>query len=385
MLYLLLERSQLRQKVRSIPLRICVTGTRGKSSVTRLVAASLRESGFKVLAKTTGAKAALVLPDGKEEEIRRGERPSVLEQKRLLGRGEKLGVDVLVSELMSIHPETGYSESIQIFRPHILIITNVRLDHIAQMGSSKEEIARCFASLIPDKSTVFVLQEEFYPVFQRTAEERGSRVVQIPRNSSEQFSRSEKKFASFEFKENIRLALAVAEFLRIDRDVAVRGMRRIQPDFGRLGIWQTDLDAPPRTWLFISAFSANDPESTRLVLTDLEEKGVLEGKKVIGLLNFRKDRGDRTLQWLKALKEDTFPEFSKFYLVGFHARAFERRLAPVAKISLHYLKMEAPTEITRKILGEEKGEGILIGMGNIGGAGRRLIEYWEDRGKLYDL
>lgn len=384
-LYLFLERIQLRHRLASIPLRICVTGTRGKSSVTRLVAASLRESGFKVLAKTTGAKAALVFPGGKEEEIRRGERLSILEQKKLLGRAEKLGIDALVSELMSIHPETGYSESIQIFRPHILIITNVRLDHIAQMGSSKEEIARCFASLIPEKSTVFVLKEEFFPVFQKIAEERGSRVIQIPRKSFEQYFPLEKKSASFEFEENIRLALAAAEFLGIDRDVAIKGMIKAEPDFGHLKIWKIKLDVPPRSWLFVNAFSANDPESTRLILSHLKERGIFKGKEMIGLLNFRKDRGDRTLQWRKALKDEAFPEFSKFYIIGFHAPAFKRKLAPLVKASIHCLKAQAPDKITEQILTEERGEGVLFGMGNIGGLGRQLVEYWENRGNSCDL
>lgn len=371
--------------MRSIPLRICVTGTRGKSSVTRLVAAALRESGFRVMAKTTGAKAALILPDEQEEEIRRGERPSILEQKKLLGRGEKLGVDALVSELMSILPETGYSESIQILRPHILIITNVRLDHLAQMGSSREEIARCFASLIPEKSTVFVLQEEFFPVFQETAEKRGSKVVQVARNAFEEYCPPKKKLPFFEFEENIRMALAVAEFLGIDREVAFSGIAKVQLDFGSLKIWKIEQDPPYRSWTFVNAFSANDPESTRLVLSNLKEKGVFEGKKMIGLLNFRKDRGDRTLQWLEALKKNAFPEFSKFYLVGFHAPAFKRRLAPSLRASLHYLKTEAPIKITEQILAKEEGEGVLAGMGNIGGAGKKLVDYWQSRGKPYDL
>ena len=37
-----------------IPLRIHVNGTRGKSSVTRLIAAGLREGGMRTFAKTTG-------------------------------------------------------------------------------------------------------------------------------------------------------------------------------------------------------------------------------------------------------------------------------------------------------------------------------------------
>ncbi len=351
----------------------------------RLVAASLRESGFRVLAKTTGAKPMLIFPDGSEGEIKRGELPSILEQKKLLKKAAKLEIDVLVSELMSIQPEACYSESVQIIRPHFLIITNVRLDHMAQMGSTKEEIARCFASSIPEKSTAFVLREEFFPVFQKTAGKRESKLIQVTGESFDEYFPSKMRFPFLEFKENIHLALAVTDFLGIKREVAVSGMGKVQADFGSVKIWRAKLESPPRNFYFVSAFSANDPESTRLVLFALKEKGIFEGKKMIGLLNFRKDRGDRTLQWLEALKENAFPELSKFYLVGFHAPAFIKGLGPSIRTSVHFLRGQTPTEITEQILAEEEGEGILFGMGNIGGAGQQLVDYWESRGMPYDL
>ena len=43
-----------------IPLRIHVNGTRGKSSVTRLVAAGLREGGLRTFAKTTGTATSVI-------------------------------------------------------------------------------------------------------------------------------------------------------------------------------------------------------------------------------------------------------------------------------------------------------------------------------------
>ena len=43
-----------RRRLGRIPTRIHVSGTRGKSSVTRLVAAALREAGVPTAAKTTG-------------------------------------------------------------------------------------------------------------------------------------------------------------------------------------------------------------------------------------------------------------------------------------------------------------------------------------------
>jgi UDP-N-acetylmuramyl tripeptide synthase len=66
--YLLAERILLGRRRRRIPLRIAVTGTRGKSSVVRLIAAAMREAGLSVLAKTTGSQPILIHPDGEEEE-----------------------------------------------------------------------------------------------------------------------------------------------------------------------------------------------------------------------------------------------------------------------------------------------------------------------------
>ena len=41
-----------------IPIRIHINGTRGKSSVTRLIAAGLRSHGIKTFAKTTGSSGS---------------------------------------------------------------------------------------------------------------------------------------------------------------------------------------------------------------------------------------------------------------------------------------------------------------------------------------
>ena len=45
------------RNVARIPIRVHVNGTRGKSSVTRLIAAGLRAGGVRTFAKTTGTMA----------------------------------------------------------------------------------------------------------------------------------------------------------------------------------------------------------------------------------------------------------------------------------------------------------------------------------------
>lgn len=384
-LYLLVERLLLAQNARSIPLRICVTGTRGKSSVTRLIAASLRDAGFSVLAKTTGAKPVLILPDGSEKEIARRGTPTILEEKKIVKIGAKLSVQALVLELMSIHPESIFVESVHMLRPHVLVITNVRQDHLAQMGTSREDIARCFASSIPERCTVFIPQEECLPVFQKTAEKLGSKIIHVHSEIFEEYIQSKEKFSSFEFEQNIRLALAVSNFLGVNKEVAMEGMEKALPDFGSLKVWTAEIGTPSCSWYFVSGFAANDPESTRLVLERLREKRLFVGRKMIGLLNFRGDRGDRTLQWLEAMNEGAFSEFHRFVFVGEHAPAFKKRLKLIDKTEFYVLKKRDPEEIMAQLQVIENEEAVLVGMGNMGGIGESLVDYWDNIGKRYDI
>jgi len=79
-----------RRALFKIPIRIHVNGTRGKSSVTRLVAAGLRAAGVKTCAKTTGTLARMILPDGSELPIYRPAGANIIEQKRIVGGGGRV-------------------------------------------------------------------------------------------------------------------------------------------------------------------------------------------------------------------------------------------------------------------------------------------------------
>ena len=89
----------------AISLRIHVNGTRGKSSVTRLIAAGLREAGIRTFAKTTGTAPRVIDSEGKDRIIHRLRLPSIGEQTRLLSyfAGEK--PDAVVMECMAVQPQ----------------------------------------------------------------------------------------------------------------------------------------------------------------------------------------------------------------------------------------------------------------------------------------
>ncbi len=66
-----IERLNHQRVISSIPLRVHVNGTRGKSSVTRLIAAGLRAGGIRTFAKTTGTAPRIIDSKGKDRVIHR--------------------------------------------------------------------------------------------------------------------------------------------------------------------------------------------------------------------------------------------------------------------------------------------------------------------------
>ena len=109
----------------AIPLRIHVNGTRGKSSVTRLVAAGLREAGIRTFAKTTGTAPRVIDAEGKDRIIHRLRLPSIGEQVRLINYFSMQNPDAIVIECMAVQPQYQWIAEHQMVRSQIGVITNV--------------------------------------------------------------------------------------------------------------------------------------------------------------------------------------------------------------------------------------------------------------------
>ncbi len=372
-LYLLWERLAQEWRLKKIPLRVCITGTRGKSSVTRLIAAALREAGYRTLAKTTGSKPVIIFPDGKEREIGRRGSASILEQKEVVRLASRFGVRAIVVELMSIQEECLSTEAARLLKPHLLAITNVRLDHLDLMGSSKSKIARVLASAIRPGCTVFVLEEETRPEFLERAGKIGAKIFRVGGGSIE---------PGLEFAENVRLATAVSDFVGITSETVSRARRAAKPDFGSLKVWTTTLGTPPREVMLVNGFAANDPESSLAVLSKIQTTALARGKRFIGLFNVREDRGDRSLQWLRALQEESWSPLETIVFVGYypHALSLKKRLEGLVKARVLADREKEPAALTAGLVSRDPREAMVIGLGNMKGLGQALVEYWEEVG-----
>jgi len=367
-----------------VPRRVAVAGTRGKSGVTRLIAAGLRASGSRVLAKTTGSRPVLILPDGSEREIVRPGPASAREQVRLVALAAAMGADTLVAEMMSIGAEGLAVESRRILRPGTLAVTNVRLDHLDDMGRDKDAIARTMAAAVPEGADVFILAEEVRPAFEAEAARRGSKLHAVAADAGE--AGPGPALPLGEFPSNRRLARAVLASLGVEGPAADRGLAGAAPDPGGLRVFRRAFGRPPREVLCVNLFAANEPESSAAALLQVRAAVPIEGRPLIGLLSLREDRGDRTLQWIEAAGEGFFRGFAAVVLIGAPAgaalRRIRRRSGPEGPVfsGLGGRDAKTPGAIMDEIVSLAPGAPIVVGLGNFVGAGDELVGYWDRAG-----
>lgn len=387
LIYLSIEAVRFRRRLKKIPVRVAVSGIRGKSSITRLIAAGLRQAGLKVMAKTTGSRPVLIHPDGHEREIRRRGRATVLEQKKLVAAAAADKADFLVSEMMSIQPECLEAEGRYLLRPQVVVLSNFRVDHTEFLGGRREDVARALLEKIPSGTIVFIPEEEFQPWMGNLARVRGFELRSV-RSSSESAGLTE--IVPYpEFEPNVRLALAVLEHFGLTTDQVRNGWSSLNPDFGRPRVWKV---RGSRNWnfYFISLFAANDPESSLLAMELITRRLGWQESRKIGLLSLRADRGDRSRQWAEFLKSGEADFLEALLLAGPGARAVGRRLKEWARLSRRTviilseagpeksleLIIKLVEECQRKLPGSEE-KCLVFGLGNIGGFGTQLIEYLE--------
>lgn len=379
--YLAVESLRLDRHREAVPLRIAVTGTRGKTSVARLLASVLREDGRAVLAKTTGSEAKYVLPDGSEEEIHRLGAPSIIEQKRILARGARLGVEAVVAEIMSVHAENHEVEAQRILRPHLVLVTNFRVDHVEAQGETREEVASILALDVPSGSRALVPKEEWEGRFADLVEERGGEVGSVPPGVAQPPS------GCGEFARNLDLVWEAARQLGVADEVIREGICRSKGDLGALQAWTYRKEEAGAEWLLVNAFAANDPDSTLRILDRVMAAEGLGPERCLGLLTLRPDRGDRTLLWAEALRGGALDRFRRLFVTGLHAHALKHRLGShpgAARIEI--LRPAHPHLLTGRMLEGEGGEGGLIfGFGNIGGLGETLVRHWRTVGNAHGV
>jgi poly-gamma-glutamate synthase PgsB/CapB len=366
------------KRVKRIPIRIHVNGTRGKSTTTRLIAAGLREAGFKVLAKTTGTLPRLIVEDGTEVSIKRRGNANIIEQLKIFTEAVKRKVNVLVVECMAVSPELQWVSEHKLVKSTIGVITNVRQDHLEEIGPELNDMAEALKLTIPQNGILVTAERDYLPIFQKQANKLNTKVIQTnPDNISNKIM---EKFNYMNFKENISIALQVNKILGVDEEVALRGILKANPDPGALKIYE--LSKGDKIIFFANAFAANERSSTLLIWENINKKTYLKNLPSIGIINSREDRVLRDIQFAHLLAKEIM--LSKIILVGPLSKLVERTLFKL-KVSpdkiVNLSKIHDIEKILQLILQFTENKVLLIGFGNAKGMGQRFIEYFNEFGE----
>jgi len=378
-----IESARHRRNLARIPIRIHVNGTRGKSSVTRLIAGGLRAGGIVTCAKTTGTAAAMILPDGSEYSIYRAAGPNIIEQVRIVETVVESGAQVLVIECMALQPILQSLSELRLIRATHGVITNVRPDHLDVMGPGEADVARALAGAIPVNGTLFTASESQLDVFESAARDRASEMVVVSREEVADVSDADiNGFSYLEHRENVALALRVCAAFGVERDVALQGMWSARPDPGTLTVHEVEFFG--RHLFFANGFAANDPESTERIWRALLKLFPVAERR-IALFNCRIDRPERSRQLGEACVG--WPPADQYVLMGtgtyIFARAATKHGLDVRKLVI--AEHQDAGAIFETLLDRSGTSALIMGMGNVHGRGEELARLFRNRGTRRDL
>lgn len=371
-----IEKKRNEENIKQIPIRININGIRGKSTITRLTTAILSEAGYNTVGKTTGTAPRIIHNHNPDEiEIERKPRGvNIAEQLEVIDYTvQKVKAEALVCECMAVNPtyQTIYQE--EMIQANVGVIINVLEDHMDLMGPTLDEVALAFTSTIPYNGSLIIQKNEYTDYFREIAKQRNTKVYVADENDIPEDYLN--KFNFLLFPNNVAIPLAIADALSIDREIALKGMLKANPDPGVLQLHKVKYKESKFT--FINGFAVNDPESVLEAWDSLVDKGIITKKsKPIVLFNGRSDRIDRTIQFGK----DCIPHLpNNIELVGIGEELQEfqdlynnNKLSNVDKYH-NFEKIDAKV-VFEKLLKMDTNQ-IFIGIGNIHGHGYELLDY----------
>lgn len=348
----------IRRRVRSLDVRIHVNGTRGKSSVTRYIAAALRADGRRTWAKITGVRPTIILPDGSLRPIKRRGAARVQEQFSIMRQAVRDRADCLVLECMSIQPELQALEG-RHFNAHVYILTNVHDDHREALGDNLRDQIHALCSAAPRDSIIVTVPGEHLSALEGIAHTRGSRIV-IAGSLAEPLAR---RLPDGVFPSNVALAVATAGLYRISPE---RVLAAILEDESHREPTVAAVSGEPA---FADGFAVNDVPSARSFV-DHWRRQYEDRKSLAIIFNARADRPLRSVSFATYLS--AIDGLDRIILIGSHApfmyRALRAAGLPAARITRWTSKQAADAVRELEVCGVGGGH-LVIGLGNIAGDG----------------
>lgn len=329
---------------------IHVNGIRGKTSVCRLLDAHLRGGGFKVFTKTTGTTPCFIDTSGEEHIIHRRSPANISEQLRIIRQAHREKAEILIIECMAVAPDLQYIAQHEMVKGRINVITNVRYDHLFEMGESLEAIAESLANTVPDQGVLFTADAHHFAYFQERCAQQNSEAILC-------------NVGEYANNENEAIACAVGEHLGVPAPSLAAHIKDLHKDFGAHQSYDVD------GITFLNLFSINDPESTASVLATY----LTNTQDATFIYNNRTDRHDRLLLFANYFFRNL--HCKKVIVIGESKRLAKRIFKATAR---QHVEIASSWQKALSIADSP----YIIGVGNIKGQAYDMIECLEKEDKL---
>ena len=226
-------------------IRIAVTGSRGKSSVVRLLHSAFAACGLECRSRITGV-IPRELYAGDECPILRATGANVAELKWWLCQ-LPTDTEVIISENSAISPELQ-SVCPDIMAPTITVITNTNPDHTAQWGNDEESVLSSLSGALPNGGTI-ILPDTLANRWDMRLLARKKKLNLVPVQEMKEF----KSHLSI----NAPLALEACKISGLNIEKVLSSFNAFKPDIADSSLLKVGSGE------LAFAFSINDLESTK--------------------------------------------------------------------------------------------------------------------------
>ena len=365
------EKRRHANRLKKIPLRININGIRGKSTITRMAYSVLREDHYRVIGKTTGTDARMMywFTQKEYDVIRKPQGANIGEQRDIIRKVVKQKANALVNECMAVNPDYQITFQKDLVKANIGVIVNVMEDHMDVLGPTLKDVAQAFTATIPYNGKLVVMKDEYTDFFAKEAKKRNSEIIVVDKDEiPESYLR---KFDYLVFPDNVAIVLGIAEAVGVDYETALQGMLNAPADPGAVRIKYFYANNTQN--VFVNAFAANEPKSTKAILNKVESYNYLYKKKII-ILNCRSDRIDRTQLFVENFLEDV--DYDVLICTGKSTQMVSNLMQKMPdKKYLNYEGQEF-SEIEKGIMHESENA-LVFCVGNIHDPGGRIAEFIE--------
>lgn len=339
-----------KRNIDRIPVRILVNGTRGKTTVSLLIAEAMNAHGIRTIVKTTGSEARIILPSGEVRTIRRRGKARIIEMIPFFRLAADEKVQCAVVECMALRAENQRIIAKSLVKPTHVVMLNAFIDHIAEVGRTEEETVWTLSQSIAENAELYSADDTFSGmgrsfhkvIVEDISIEGGS----IPINM-----------------ESFSAAAAVCSSFGISKDEVVSAAMSVKPDIGLLHDFICDNGA-----LFMPSFSIND----RTCMERAVRSAASSGRRVNVIFSNREDREYRILL-LASILSSASDDVGKVFCIGDYKKKCASYFRRHSKADAEAVDMDKLVEIMNKAGNEE----VFLGLGNIKGDGEKLISFFS--------